>query len=272
MRTEKTFIQKGMIDSHLHLLEMENRGILVDSELRLCKDKEVYALLDVGLEATDLKKRLQYRKAGLNLLFACEIFPSIVTEEKSDAQLIHEVEKLKKTILESPQPVSAIGECGLEMFHPYGHIDQQKMLLEAQIALANELHLPIIIHNREATKPLLELLEKNPLKRGGIMHCYSADLKTAYHLIDQGFKISFAGNITYKNSLDLRECASKIPATAILLETDSPFLTPQPVRKEANTPNYIGYTYDAIAKIRNRQMAEIIQQVKDNFQSLFEIH
>lgn len=265
----KPFVQKGMIDSHFHLLGMKEKELNLDIELRFCHDTGMFALLDIGIEPDDLIKRVKYKRDDIKMLFAAGIYPGAVSHADSESAIEDIINLLEKTINDSPVKPCAIGECGIDNFHKYGTPQLQRTLFDQQIELANKMDLPIIIHNREADKEIIEALQANPVNRAGIIHCFSSDKKTAFKLVELGFKISFAGNITYKNSPDIEEAAKKIPANAILAETDSPYLTPQAVRKFFNVPSYVGYIYEKIAILRNHQTAEMVSQVKRNFISLF---
>ena len=265
----QAFIKKDMLDSHFHLLEMKKKGIDIKSHLRLCKDMQIFALFDMGITCDDLLERIPYYQENLPLYFAAGIYPSYVEEINETDKIDNEVKKLHQTIASAPIKVKAIGEIGIELFHPIGKLELQLYLLEKQINLANELELPVAIHNRNADSEILELLKKHPVKKGGVIHCFSSNKKNAYNFIDNGFKISFAGNITYKNNNELQDTIKKIPLSCILTETDSPYLTPQPLRKYPNSPLYIGHTYDIIAQLRNQKIEPLIQIIKENFTTLF---
>ena len=163
----------------------------------------------------------------------------------------------------------AIGETGLDWYWNYGTPERQIFLFEKQLELAQKFDLPVIIHNREADKEILDILKKKTPSRGGIIHCFSSDYNFALKCIDLGFFISFAGNITYKKNTIIQEAAKKLPVSSILVETDSPFLSPQQVRELPNTPAFVGYTYKFIAESRGEDINNFIINVKNNFICLF---
>lgn len=267
----KPFIQKGMIDSHFHLLEMQKKELQLDVELRLCGDSGMFALLDVGVEPDDLSKRTKFFREEPRMLFAAGIYPAKAAPLKSEQELDGLMALLEAEIEKSTIKPAAIGECGIDLYHDYGSVQMQRALMERQIDLANRLEVPLIVHNRQADSEVYDCLKSNRLKAGGIMHCFSSDKKAAFSFADLGFKISFSGNITYRNSPDIEEAARKLPAGALLAETDSPYLTPQPVRKYFNVPSYIGYVYEKIAVLRNRHTADMVSQIKRNFIELFPV-
>lgn len=160
--------------------------------------------------------------------------------------------------------IAAIGELGLDWYRNHGTPEAQIALMEAQLEIAGTEGLPVIIHNRDADIETLDLLKTAALPAAGIMHCFSSDYSMAARCIDLGYLISFAGNVTYKNADAIREAARKIPAEFLLVETDAPFLSPQPVRGKVNTPEYIRYTYDVIAELRKTSVHKMAEQVRDN--------
>ena len=258
-----------MLDAHFHLLSMEEKEIDVKSHLRLCKDSEVFALLDMGTREDDINKRASYFNDGYPLYFASGIYPENVTRLNSESKIDEAVSTLASGIKNSNIPHKAIGEIGIELFHDVGHLELQLYLLEKQIMLANSLNLPVVIHNRNADSVVLNQLKKTMPTKGGVIHCFSSDKKAAFDFLDLGLKLSFSGNITYKNNITLQEAIVKVPLSSILIETDSPYLTPQPVRKFPNSPIYIGYTYEAVSQLKNQKIQNIITAVKENFSNLF---
>ena len=150
----------------------------------------------------------------------------------------------------------------------YGEKGEMEELFIACIELANELKLPITVHNREADKTVLEILRTHRADRRGIIHCFSGDMESARQFLDLGYAISFAGNVTYKSNEALREAASYVPDSSILLETDSPYLSPVPVRGRVNTPLNISYTYEFAAQLRGTSAQELNEKVKQNYFSI----
>jgi len=192
-------------------------------------------------------------------------------EKNNTNYLVDTLEKIivKKKLPGNFKPITAIGEIGLDWHWNYGTKKQQMELFEAQIQLADKYKLPVLIHNREADQDILNILKQNSLNSRGILHCFSSDYETAVKLIDMGLYISFAGNVSYKKNSVLREVASKIPVESILLETDSPYLSPQQVRGKPNHPGHIAYTYETVADCQNIPLKEFINSIKNNFKSLF---
>ena len=146
----------------------------------------------------------------------------------------------------------AIGEIGLDYHMGKENKDKQIEMFESQIKLAKKYNLPIIIHNRDASGDILEVLKRNaPFEKGGIIHCFSASLEWAREVIKLGFYISFSGTVTFKNAINIQEVAKLVPEDKLLVETDSPYLAPVPHRGEINQPMYLVDVAKFIAQLRN---------------------
>ena len=164
----------------------------------------------------------------------------------------------------------AYGEIGLDYYRNYAPRETQVSAFRAQIELAKELSLPIIVHSRDAKDDTLAILkEMNANKNGGVMHCYSYDLTTARTLLDMGFYLSIPGTITYKSASSLRETLRYTPLERILSETDAPFLTPLPHRGTRNEPAYVGLVVKAIAQALGQPLEGVSETLCTNFVTLF---
>lgn len=262
---------KGMIDTHFHGLIMEQKELDTKKILRQSFDLGLEYAVDIGIEMSDIPKRLNLLKEFKNILFAAGNYPAEVENDST----LNLIKILEKVIEENNYPdnknhkISAIGEIGLDWHWNYGTKKQQMELFETQINLANKYNLPVLIHNREADTEIIEILQKTRPVAGGILHCFSSNYETAVKLLDMGLYISFAGNVSYKKNNSLREVASKIPVNSIFAETDSPYLSPRKVRGKANHPGHIGYTYETLAECQKLPIENFIQTVRNNFLNLF---
>lgn len=244
-------------DSHFHLETMQEKGI------------DIYALditsgMDIGCVPEDIQKRAEIIKHFKGIRFAVAAGPWCVKDEQNSEALISAL-----ICNLGVRAVDCIGEIGLDYFRNYGTRERQKELFIRQIELANDLDLPIAIHSRDADKDMIEILKNYPLKRRSIMHCFSSDHKLAEVALEQGFFVSFAGNITYKGNEMLREVLKTIPDDRLLLETDSPYLTPIPYRGRLNTPERIATTYDFVASLKGMELENLKKLIKKNFDSIF---
>lgn len=167
--------------------------------------------------------------------------------------------------------VVAIGEMGLDFFKAENH-QEQKAVFEAQLAIAQELDLPVIIHCRDAAVPmrtlLLQFWERNgPVK--GVMHCWGGTPEETQWFLDLGFYISFSGIVTFKNAQSIQSSAMMVPCDRLLVETDCPFLAPVPKRGKRNEPAYVRYVAECVAHLRNVPLETLAYQTTQNAIKLF---
>jgi TatD DNase family protein len=169
--------------------------------------------------------------------------------------------------------VIAWGEIGLDYFYDHSPRDVQATVFRSQMELAHAAKLPIIIHCRDAWDDCLALIEQHwrPTGLAGILHCFTGTLDHAKRGLDMGFLISFAGNSTYPKTQNIREVAKEIPLDRMLIETDSPFLAPQPYRGKRNEPAYVVEVAKTLATVRNLAPEEIAAATAANFRRLFRI-
>lgn len=265
------YLHPGMIDTHFHGLIMAGKELDTRTVLQEAFASGLEYAIDIGTQMEDIQERFELLAGFNNILFAAGNYPSEV-EKDSVQNLTSALEKVIEKENSSGitnRRIYAIGEIGLDWYWNYGTKKLQTELFEAQIVLANKYKLPILIHNREADKEIIEILKTTPAVSGGILHCFSSDYHTAANFLDLGMTISFAGNVTYKKNINLREVAAQIPVESIFIETDSPYLSPQKVRGKTNHPGHIGFTYETVAKCRNIPIEKLILSVKDNFRKLF---
>jgi len=167
--------------------------------------------------------------------------------------------------------VIAYGEIGLDYFYDHSPRDVQQSVFREQMELAAKAKLPIIIHCRDAWADCMGMLEQHwhPTGLGGILHCFTSTLEDAQRGLEMGFMISFAGNSTYPKAQNLRDVAKALPLEKLLIETDSPFLAPQPYRGKRNEPAYVGEVAKAIGSVRNLAAEEIASATAENFRRFF---
>jgi TatD DNase family protein len=167
--------------------------------------------------------------------------------------------------------VIAWGEIGLDYHYDFSPRETQHRVFRDQLALARNAKLPVIIHCREAWGDCLAILKEvwSPLALGGILHCFSSTLEDAQRGIEMGFLISFAGNSTYPKAQNLRDIAKALPLENILIETDAPYLAPQPYRGKRNEPAYVGEVAKAIGSVRNLPAEQVASATASNFRRFF---
>ncbi|PAE22911.1 TatD family hydrolase [Bacillus sp. 7894-2] len=175
--------------------------------------------------------------------------------------------------LSSHPKVVALGEMGLDYYWDKSPKDIQKEVFRKQIRLAKKVKLPIVIHNRDATADIVEILkEEGAGEVGGIMHCFSGSPEIAQECVDMNFYISLGGPVTFKNAKKPKEVADVIPLEKLLIETDCPYLTPHPHRGKRNEPSYVKLVAEQIAEIKGLSTEEIAQATTENAKKLFGIN
>jgi len=169
--------------------------------------------------------------------------------------------------------VIAWGEIGLDYFYEHSPRDVQQRIFREQMELAHSAKLPIIIHCRDAWSDCLDILEEawKPTGVGGILHCFTSTLDDARRGLNMGFLVSFTGNLTFPKAQNIRDVAKALPLENILIETDSPYLAPQPMRGKRNEPAYVGEVANALANVRNSTQVEIAAATAANFRRFFHL-
>ncbi|HEX2059896.1 MAG TPA: TatD family hydrolase [Thermoanaerobaculia bacterium] len=165
--------------------------------------------------------------------------------------------------------VVAIGECGLDYHYMHSPHETQIAVFERHIALANELGKPIIVHNRESTADMVDVLKRSGAR--GILHSYTESLEVAKQLVDLGWMISFSGIVTFRNADPLREVARALPHDAVLIETDTPYLAPVPYRGRDNEPAYVVAIAHLLAQLWDVPVEEVAARTSANFERVFSV-
>ena len=211
-------------------------------------------------------------KTNKEVIDLCNKYPNVygalgIHPDNINEDINQNIELIKQNI-NNPK-IIALGEIGLDYFHNKDNKDNQLNLLETFLTLAEEYNLPVIIHNRDATDDLIKLLKKHHTK--GIIHCFSGSIETAKEYIKLGYKLGIGGVLTFKNS-KLKETLKSISLTNILLETDSPYLTPSPLRGLPNEPMYLKFIAEELANIYNISIEKLSTTLEQNFLATFDIN
>lgn len=266
-------ILPGMIDSHMHSREILARGINPATLMEHLAGLGCTRCVDVAIHPSDVQDPLLPPDRFPGVLHTCGLHPSRSGDPGWQDAVDLLADALEASAAGTPGalPVRAVGETGLDYVRDYAPRTLQRTILEAHLAMANRYNLPVIIHNRGADDHCREVLQTCRPDRGGIMHCFSSEASWAARFTDLGMYISFAGNVTFPSAHALREAAAVVPDHRILVETDAPFLAPQPRRGRTNHPGLIGYTYRVLAETRGVSVEDLIEQVEENFTSLFAV-
>ena len=247
-----------MIDTHAHIIKEYYEDI--DSLVRELQEKNVINVINCSTSIEDAKEIIELSKKTNNFLLpALGIHPEIV----NDFDKIDELEELIKN-----NKIVAIGEIGLDYYWNKENKEEQKECFNKLLDLAEKYNLPVLIHTRESIQETFDILKTRNLK--GIIHCYSGSYEMAKEFIKLGYKLGIGGVLTFKNS-KLYEVIEKIDLEHIMLETDSPYLTPEPYRGKQNNPYNIYFVAKRIAEIKNIEIEEVIKETTKNATQLFDI-
>jgi TatD DNase family protein len=262
----------GLIDTHCHLSYegLENISHVIEEARR----NSVSGIINCGTNISSSEEAVEIASQHKEVWAAVGIHPEELTQTGTKIPLLME----KLSILAGKEKVVAIGECGLDRKSLGDEnrdelLSLQKELFRSHAELACQLDMPIIIHNRETNADILDALSPFYGKIKGVMHCFSQDVLFLRKILDYGFYISFSGNITFKNSHALRELVKDVPKERILVETDAPFLTPEPLRgKWPNTPANVKITAEYLSDLLEQKFEDFARQTTDNAKSLFGIY
>ncbi len=251
------------IDSHAHL-EMRAFDRDRDEVITRAKEAGVDYIVTIGTTLADCKKAISIANKYESVYAVVGIHPHGV---KNINDLTYE--SLKE--MAKAEKVVAYGEIGLDFFRNLSPRDVQIKRFGEQLELASEIGLPVVIHDREAHVETLKILKGWKGNRRGIVHCFSGDYEMAKKCLDMGFYISIPGTITFQKSEKLREIVGKIPIESLLVETDSPYLTPHPKRGKRNEPANVVLTARRIAEIKGLPLKEVGRITSENTKNVFGI-
>lgn len=252
-----------LFDSHAHY---NDEKFEEDREEVL---KEIYKsgvtkLVNAGYSLESSKTAIEIAKAHDFIYATVGISPNDIENFKNE-----DLDNIIK--LASNKKVVAIGEIGLDYYWNKENKNLQKEVFISQIKIANELNLPIVIHTREAIYDTLEILKNNSCNRKGIFHCCPFNVDLVREGLKLGFYISFAGPTTFKNSKNATEIINMVPLDKMLIETDSPYLSPEPLRGKRNDSRNVKYIAQKIADVKEISIEEVAKRTYDNAKKIFEI-
>ncbi len=258
-----------LFDSHLHLPhELYHKP--VELMINEAQSLSVCGFVCIGTDLKSSKGAIEIADRFPGVYASIGIYPHD-EKDKNLTDLKTELEKL----LESSNKIVAIGECGIDISNMTGgrNLAEQKELFKMQTELAQENHLPIVIHNRNGHSEVMEVLQTTAQHKEdlGVMHCFTGTWEQAQEYISYGLLISFSGIVTYPSGTTLFETVQKIPNDKFLIETDSPYLAPQSVRKEVNEPKYVKMTAQKIADLKGTSVEKIAEYSTANAKRLFKI-
>lgn len=251
-----------LIDSHAHL---ELEPLIKDAEgvMARAADAGVAAVITVGIDLEDVKNALGLADRFDNVFASVGFHPH-------NAKDVGDHGLAEMEALAAHPKVVGYGEVGLDFFRNLSPHDVQVRVFKDQLLLAKSLSKPVVIHLRNAYKEGLEILEQAaPFPAGGVIHCFSGDADDARRSLDLGFYVSVPGTVTYKKNDSLREIVKNLPMDRILLETDCPFLSPEPLRGKDNEPAHMVHTAARVAEVRHTSFSDIALNTSRNAVRLF---
>ncbi|DAA87114.1 TPA: hydrolase TatD [Candidatus Gastranaerophilales bacterium HUM_5] len=254
-------MKEYLIDTHAHIDMLEAP---IELTLQLMKDFGVKKAVIPSVEVSSMEKVIAAAEADENIYAMIGIYPS---EAKTYTQEVED----RMIELAKNHKVKAVGEIGLDYYWDKSFVDLQKEVYVKQILLANKLNLPIVIHDREAHKDAYDLLLEYNQSSKALFHCFSGSVEFMRECVKKGWYIALGGVVTFKNAVKMKDVAREIPLDKLVLETDSPYLTPVPFRGKPNTPAYVRYVAEEIANLRQMPLNELIDITTNNAERFFEI-
>ncbi|MBO5908150.1 MAG: TatD family hydrolase [Clostridia bacterium] len=257
-------------DSHAHYYDerfTEEYSESADSLISALLSTSVSYIVNVGTSPDTSRSAVEQARAHKNMYTAIGIHPSD-TRFLSDME--SELAEIESLITDKENKCVALGEIGLDYHYPDTDKDKQRMYFEAQMRLAERLGIPVVIHDREAHGDIMDVLRAFPKVRG-VLHSFSGSCEMAQELVRLGYMISFSGTLTFKNARKPREVAAVVPKEYILIETDSPYLAPHPIRGSLNHSGNLVYTNCVLAEILSITPEECAALTEGNAKRFFGI-
>ncbi len=253
-----------IFDTHAHY-DDERFDEDRDALLRSMKEAGIGNIVNIGANMASSQRSLDLAEEYDFMYAAVGVHPSDCAELDDE-----KIEKLKE--MSSFPKCVAIGEIGLDYYWPEPEHDLQKKWFKRQIALAREVELPIIVHSRDAAADTVDILKsENAGELGGVVHCFSYSKEVAQECVKMGFYIGIGGVLTFKNGRKMKEVAEAIPMERIILETDCPYLAPEPFRGKRNSSLYLPYVVSAMAQIKGISEEEVISITEANAREMYRL-
>jgi len=252
-----------LVDTHAHL-QWASFDKDREKVINRARKADVKYIVNIGFDINGSRKAIELAVKHKGLYATVGIHPHNASQFNKNV-----LDNLKE-LSENPKVV-AIGEIGLDYYRNLSPRKAQKEAFEAQLFLAEELELPVVIHDRDAHTDTLKMLSRFKGKINGIMHCFSGSKEMAEQCIKSNFCISFAGPVTFPNSHALHEVAKWIDMNKILLETDSPWLAPQEMRGKRNEPAFLPFIAKKIAKLKGISVDELTEATTENAKEIFQL-
>ncbi|CAL4321640.1 Uncharacterized metal-dependent hydrolase YcfH [Buchnera aphidicola (Pterocallis alni)] len=254
-----------LIDSHCHLNILQKKKKNIKNILQKAYSYNIKIFLTVAISISDYKKSFSLFKKYPNILYSCGIHPLHNNILKKHILQLQEIIKKHKHVI-------ALGETGLDFYKSSFNKTLQIKIFQEHIRLSIIYKKPIIIHTRNSEMEIINILSQKKFQKcTGVIHSFTGDINFAKKILDLGFYISLSGIITFKNASYLQPIIKFIPLNKLLIETDSPYLSPEPKRGKCNNPAYLLYIAKYIAKIKGINLFDLSKIIQNNFNNLFNI-
>ena len=254
----------GLIDSHCHL-DYAPMSDDLDATLARAAAAGVEQCIHIGCSPDTMAPAVSLAQSQAQVFASVGIHPH-------EARLLDDAMLTQIEQLAAEPKVVAIGETGLDYHYDFSPREDQLRGFAAQIELAKRLAMPLILHIRDAHADAWEVLDRHPPRANpGVVHCFTGTPEEATRWLERGWHISFSGIATFKTAAGLREAAALVPRDRILLETDAPYLAPEPLRGRKNEPANVAFTCVALAAVRDESPAELAALAATNTRALFEL-
>ncbi len=258
----------NLFDNHAHLDDekFDNDRKVIIEEI----GREIKGFISAGYSLEGSKRAVELSKEYDFIYATCGISPNDIPQ--SEEELWKNLDEIKN-LVKINKKVVAIGEIGLDYYWEKDEKRRefQKVAFMKQIELANELELPIVIHTRDAIMDTLEILKQNDVEHKGVFHCCPLNRELVKEALKLGFYISFAGPITFKNSKNANEIIEMVPNDKMLIETDSPYLSPEPLRGKRNDPRNVKYIAQKIADVKGLTLEEVANITYSNVKRIYKM-
>ena len=252
----------SFIDTHCHLDKLDSTP---EEAVNEAKDAGVKRMLTISVD----EPSLDFVSNAVQQF--PEVYGSVGFHPHDASAMSDSLENKIRQLAQDEDKLIAIGEIGLDYHYLYCPVEVQQRVFRQQLMLAEELNLPVVMHSREAEADTLNILKEIPVKSLGVAHSFTSSFEMARTLVEMGWYLGINGIVTFKNTEDLREVVRWLPLEKMLLETDSPFLTPVPFRGKSNKPAHIPVIANFIAELRDISLQELAEQTNENAQRLFKL-
>ena len=251
-----------LIDTHCHLDMLS--GISIENALANAKDAGVTKILNPTAYPGDFDKVFELANRFENVYGMLGVHPSEISEW--DDELLDKIREYSKS-----EKIVAVGEIGLDYHWDKDNSDEQKEVFIKQLKLANELGLPVSIHERDAHKDCYDILKEYNKNSTIVLHCFSGSSEFAELCLKEGWYIALGGVVTFKNAAKVKEVAQFVPLNRLLVETDAPYLAPTPYRGMENQPSYVKLVAEEIAKLKGISFDEVAEATTTNATKIFNL-